>query len=248
MPAIGSGRTRRQARRSGYAPVRRVRWGLIALLVLGHLLAGALLMRLLAPDFTARVVDQATSGITVIITTPPDPPPADTPDAGAAGDPGREATARDQAVRDNPLPTPSPMPRAPATGAANDSGAAEAGEGTGAAGQGDGTGSGTGGQGSGGGIAQRPSVRSGELNQARDFPVPEGGRQTRFGRSVTVQFTVTTEGRARNCAVVESEVDAATTALVCPLVIEKIRFNPATRADGTPVEARYGYRVDFRPR
>ena len=92
------------------------------------------------------------------------------------------------------------------------------------------------------------SVRSGEINQSRDFPIPEGGRSTRFGKSVTVVFTVTVDGRARNCSVANSQVDAETTALVCPLVIERIRFNPATTAEGTPVEARYGYRVDFRAR
>lgn len=245
---IRPGRARRLAQRSAYQPERRPRWGLIGLLALGHLAVLALLARLLAPDFTADIVEQATQGITVIISAPPTPPPADTPDEGAAGDPARDATARDQSAPDNPLPTPSPIPRAASTGAANASGAQADGDGTGAAGPGDGTGSGNGGQGSGGGIAAGPSVRSGELNQARDFPVPEGGRQARFGRSVTVQFTVTAQGRARDCAVLQSGVDAETTALVCPLVVEKIRFNPATRADGTAVEARYGYRVDFRPR
>jgi protein TonB len=91
-------------------------------------------------------------------------------------------------------------------------------------------------------------VRSGELNEARDFPAPEGGRAARFGKSVTFHFTVTTDGRARDCSVASSQVDAATTARVCPLVMERIRFNPATTREGTPVEARCGYRVDFRAR
>ena len=245
---IPPGRTKRQALRSAYSPDSRPRWGLVALLALGHVVVLVVLARLLAPDFTARVVEQATQGITVIITAPPTPPPAETPDDGARGDPAREATARNHSAPENPLPSRSPIPRAASTGAANASGAQAAGDGTGAAGPGDGTGSGNGGLGAGGGIAEGPSVRSGELNQARDFPVPDGGRQARFGRSVTVQFTVMTDGRARNCSVLQSGVDAEATALVCPLVIEKIRFNPATRADGTAVEARYGYRVDFRPR
>ena len=79
-------------------------------------------------------------------------------------------------------------------------------------------------------------------------PAPPGGREARFGKSVTVVFTVTPDGRARHCSVARSSVDAEATALVCPLVIRKIRFNPATRGDGTPIEARYGYRVDFRAR
>lgn len=234
----------------GYAPPRRPRWGLIVLIALGHIGLGALLMRFLAPQFAADMVQSATEGLTVIITAPPDEPPAPEPepDAGSAGAPGREAVAQEQSAPERPLPSPSPVPRAASTGNANQSGARDNGDGTGAAGTGDGTGSGNGGQGQGGGMATRPSVRSGELNEARDFPVPDGGREARFGRSVTVFFTVGVDGRARDCSVQQSGVDAETTARVCPLVMEKIRFNPATRDDGTPVEARYGYRVDFRRR
>ena len=55
---------------TGYNPRRRPRWWLVALIVGGHLLLGLLLMRVLAPDFTQRVVEQAGRGFTVIITTP----------------------------------------------------------------------------------------------------------------------------------------------------------------------------------
>ena len=144
---------------------------------------------------------------------------------------------------------PTAAPPVAGKGPDNSAGTRDTGSGTGAGGQGSGTGSGAGGDGQGGGgIATKPSVRSGELNNASDFPVPAGGRQTRFGKRVTVFFTVTADGRARNCAVTQSNVDAEATALVCQLVIRKIRFNPAKRGDGTPVEARYGYRVDFKER
>lgn len=231
-----------------YASIRRrPRPWLIVLIVLGHLLALYGLTRAFAPTFVASIEETVLSTFTVTITTPPDPEPE--PDAGASGEQGREAVPGPVTAPPSRLPVPrtTPVPRASSTGSANTSGARDSGEGTGAGGDGLGTGSGAGGGGQGGGIADKPSVRSGELNQARDFPVPEGGRQTRFGKSVTVLFTVTTDGRARDCVVANSQVDAETTARVCPLVMEKIRFNPATRADGTPVEARYGYRVDFKP-
>lgn len=227
---------------------RKLRPGLIVLIVLIHLLALYGLTRALVPGVVRSVEQSAVSAFTVTITAPQDPELE--PDEGAAGAEGREAVPKPVTAPQPPIPVPvtTPVPRASSTGAANTSGARDRGEGTGAAGDGLGTGSGRGGGGQGGGIATRPSVRSGEINEARDFPVPEGGRRTRFGKSVTVHFTVTTDGRARNCSVARSGVDPETTARVCPLVVERIRFNPATRDDGTPVEARYGYRVDFRAR
>lgn len=208
------------------------------------------LLKALAPDFTAEVEQTVLSGVTVTITAPPEPPPTSPEDEGAAGDPGANAVPRPTTAPspERPLRRDPPQPRATSTGTETRSGATEGGDGTGAGGTGSGTGAGGNGTGRGGGIAVRPSVRSGELNQARDFPVPEGGRQARFGKSVTVVFTVTVDGRATNCSVASSGVDAETTAQVCPLVESRIRFNPARRADGTPVEARYGYRVDFSPR
>ena len=233
-----------------YANKRRhPRPALIVLIVLFHVAALYGLTRAFAPSIVASVEESVVSAFTVTITAPPPPEPEPEPDAGASGEQGREAVPKPVTAPPPKLPIPknTPVPRASSTGAAATSGARDSGDGTGAAGSGQGTGSGNGGSGQGGGIAVRPSVRSGELDQARDFPVPEGGREARFGKSVTVLFTVTTDGRARDCSVANSQVDPETTARVCPLVMDKIRFNPAKRADGTAVETRYGYRVDFRP-
>ncbi|MEM7666064.1 MAG: hypothetical protein AAF250_09440 [Pseudomonadota bacterium] len=232
---------------------KRPSWPLLVLIVLFHILVAYGLARALVPDLTASVERTVVSGFTVTITAPPDPPPPENepePDEGAQGAPGEEAvpapvTAPSPRV---PPPTPTPRPQASSTGTETRSGAREAGDGTGAAGSGPGTGSGNRGGGQGGVAVTKPSVRSGNLNTASDFPVPPGGREARFGKSVTVAFTVTTDGRARNCSVARSSVDAETTALVCGLVAEKIRFNPARDRNGNAVEARYGYRVDFRRR
>lgn len=169
------------------------------------------------------------------------------PDPGAAGEPGEDAVPEPVAAQPPPvvITTPEPAPRASSTGTETRSGARESGDGTGAQGSGLGTGSGAGGGGRGA-VAVKPSVRSGELNTARDFAIPPGGRQTRFGKSVTVVFTVTPEGRASDCSIARSSVDAASAAQVCPLVIQKIRFNPARNAAGEAIAAQYGYRVDFR--
>lgn len=226
------------------------RWPLIVAIVLFHAAVLYGLARFLAPDITRSVEQQVLDGLTVIVTTPdPEPVTDPEPDEGAAGAPGEDAvpqpvTAPTSRIERNP----EPRPQASSTGTATRSGAQDSGDGTGAQGDGLGTGSGNGGGGQGNGVAERPTVRSGTLDPRRDFPVPEGGRETRFGTSVTVVFTVTPDGRARNCSVARSSADAETTSLVCGLVIEKIRFNPARTRAGDPVEARYGYRVDFRER
>lgn len=207
------------------------------------------LLRALAPNFTDSVIEEATSLVTVTVTTPePEVTPSmapPQPDEGAAAPPGKKAVPREVVAPEQPLPRPSPAPRASSTGTANRSGAAEAGAGTGAGGEGDGTGSGRSGSGQGGVAVTRPSVRSGNIDSARDFPVPAGGRSVRDGTSVTVAFTVGIDGRASNCTISQPGPDPATNALVCPLVIERITFNPARDASGNPVPARYGWRQEF---
>ncbi|EAQ28959.1 hypothetical protein NAP1_15208 [Erythrobacter sp. NAP1] len=225
------------------------RWPLLVGIVLFHIAALYGLSRLLAPEFTASVEREVVNAFTVVVTVPQDEPELEPePDEGAAGAPGEDAIPEPVTAPTTPIRrNPEERPEASSTGDASRSGAREAGDGTGAEGQGLGTGSGNDGSGQGN-AAERPSVLSGRLDPRRDFPVPEGGRSARFGSSVTVVFTVTREGRARNCSVARTSADAETTALVCPLVVEKIRFNPARDRAGNPVEARYGYRVDFRER
>lgn len=208
------------------------------------------LLRAFAPGITTQIEDTVLSAVMVTVTSPPPPEPSAADEAGAAGDPGEKATPKPTTAPTPKIPVKRDKPQPQATSTGNDtrSGATQGGDGTGAAGSGDGTGAGGTGSGRGGGIAVKPSVRSGQIDQARDFPVPEGGRQTRFGKSVIVVFTVTTDGRATGCSVSRSSADAEATARVCPLVMEKIRFNPARTTDGTPVEARYGYEVKFNPR
>lgn len=232
---------------TGYTQRRKPRWWLIALIVLGHVAVLFGLARALAPDFTQGLVDQATSLVTVTVETREieEEPPAPEPDQGASGEEGKQAVPREVTAPEVQRPPTQPAPRASSTGTANTSGASEQGTGTGAGDQGEGTGGGNAGSGQGGGIATGPSVRSGSINAARDFPVPEGGREVRYGTSVIVEFTVGVNGRAYDCSVTRPGPDPATNALVCPLVIERIRFNPARDAAGNPVPARYGWRQDF---
>lgn len=230
---------------------RRPKWGTLILIGLLHVLALFGIARALAPDFTDAIIDQAASMVSVTVYTPPPPeatptpPEIPEPDEGRSGEEAKKAVAKEVTAPEVPAPRTTPVPRAASTGDANASGARDEGEGTGAGGPGDGTGSGRDGQGSGNAIVTRPSVRSGNINVTRDFPTPAGGFQSLRGTSVIVQFTVGVDGRASDCSVSSPGPDPAINARVCPLVVERIRFNPARDANGNPVSARYGWRQEF---
>ncbi|MEL7199559.1 MAG: TonB family protein [Pseudomonadota bacterium] len=207
------------------------------------------LARMFAPEMTASVENQVVSAITVTVSVaepdPPPPPPAEPqPDEGAQGDPGKKAvpqpvTAPKPKV---PLPKPKPAPKASSTGSANQSGARETGDGTGADGRGTGTGSGQSGSGQGNGIASKPEHISGGINNARDYPVPEGGRKARRGTEVIVRVVVGVNGRASQCSIYRASPDPEADRITCQLVVERLRFRPATDRAGNPVPAPYYWR------
>jgi len=142
---------------------RSLRLAVAVFIVLMHIAVILGLVRAFAPDFTASVVRNVSSVLTVTVTTAtPTPEPSQTKAAakqsGAAGQAGKKARPKEVAA---PKPkiaiSKVPAPQASSTGTEIRSGASEAGEGTGAAGQGAGTGAGGSGSGQGGG----GSIRSG---------------------------------------------------------------------------------------
>ena len=227
---------------------RKPKWGTLALVVLFHVLAIVGLARAFAPDFTARVVEQAASILTVTVTAPEDPPAASpVPDEGASAEQGKQAKPRDVSAPPRTLPVkPTQVPPVSGAGADSQSGASAAGAGTGGGGQGVGTGRGQSGSGQGSGGATKVEKIAGDINSARDYPVPPGGRQARFGTSVTIALTVGTDGRASACRIVKPSPFPETDAITCKLALERFRFRPATDRDGNPVVSTYGWRQEFR--
>ncbi len=220
---------------------------LIVGIVLFHIAVLYGLTRALAPDFTAVVEREVVSAFSVTITAPPDPPPPENqsePDEGAQGDPGRDAVAKP--VTSQPpkvrVKQDTAMPRASSTGNASEAGAADAGTGTGAAGSGLGTGSGNQGNGRGGIAVSKPVHISGSIDNARDFPVPPGGREARRGTEVIVRVMVGTDGRARNCSIFRASPDAEADRITCQLVENRLGFRPAMDAAGNPVAAPFFWR------
>jgi len=234
---------------------RRPDWGTLAAVVALHLAAFGGLIRAFAPDLPTAVIERATSLVTVTVSPPPPPAPepvptpapSPVPEAAAAAPEAPRATPRSIAapVPRVPIPRPTVVPPVASTGTANASGAAESGTGTGAGGEGSGTGSG--GEGSGrGGVAATPPVKiAGEISDARDYPAPRGGRAIRRGQHVIIHMTIGTDGRARDCRVVQPSPDPEADRITCRLAEERFRFRPAQDSEGNPVAAPYGWRQDW---
>jgi protein TonB len=233
---------------SGFLKSRRkLKPGVVALIVLFHLLALYGLTRAFAPQITDTIERGVVEAFTVTITAPPDDPP-DIPDEGMAGNPGEEAVP-DPVSAPTPRVTPSPdrdLPQASSTGDAATSGATASGDGTGASGEGSGTGSGDEGSGQGSSMATGPVKIAGTINSARDYPVPDGGREVRFGRSVKIAILVGRDGMPRRCRVFGSSGLPDTDARTCELAMSRFRFEPARNARGQPIEAEFGWEQRFR--
>ncbi|MDY7097417.1 MAG: hypothetical protein SXU28_04705 [Pseudomonadota bacterium] len=234
--------------KSRYATLRkRPRWPVLVLVGLVHIVALYALTRALAPDFTNSIEREVIAAFDVSQPDPVPPPPPENeplPDEGAQGDPGKDAVPEPVTAPPARIPTPKPTPRpqASSTGTAKTSGAREEGDGTGAAGEGLGTGSGNRGGGRGGVAVSKPVHVSGQINNARDYPVPEGGRQARRGTEVIVRVIVGVNGRASNCSVYRASPDAQADAITCQLVEDRLGFKPAQDANGNAVAAPFYWR------
>lgn len=228
---------------------RGLRWPLLAAIVLLHLLALYGLACALVPDMTQSIEREVGNAFTVIVTAPQDPPaPPELaqpePDEGAQGSAGREAVSQPVTAPSAPilLTEPDDLPEAASTGTASSSGARAEGDGTGAAGSGLGTGSGNRGSGQGAGAVTRPVHIEGAINDARDYPIPPGGRSARRGTEVIVRVIVGTDGRARQCSVYRPSPDPEADAITCQLVEQRLRFRPAQDRNGNPVPAPFYWR------
>jgi len=83
---------------------------------------------------------------------------------------------------------------------------------------------------------------SGSIDNARDFPVPPGGRAARAGTEVIVKVIVGTDGRARDCSIYRASPDPEADRITCRLVEERLGFRPARDAAGNPVPAPFYWR------
>jgi len=162
---------------------------------------------------------------------------------GAAAPPNLEARPTEVVAPPVVVPQPvPPMPAAPIAGEGDKptSGAAPVpGPGTGAGGVGNGPGSGGFGNGPGGGgegdglIAPR-HIR-GRISD-RDYP--RGAAEAGAGGTVSVIYTIETDGRATHCAITHSSGNAELDDTTCRLIEERFRFEPQHDRYGRPSRSR----------
>ena len=213
-------------------------------------LAGVALLHIaviaaLISAFGADAVVQTVKSIAAFNIPAPSPPePTPTPSVaqpqGASAPPAPKATPKPRALpKPKIVVAPKPAPTAASTGTASRSGASVAGAGSGGGGLGSGTGSGGRGDGAGSGMIRRAEKISGEL-KTKDFPRAEAGE--RDGRFIVVRYVVGTDGRVRNCRVVQSSGSAQADAITCRLIEKRFRYRPAEDGSGNRFNDETGWK------
>ena len=223
-----------------------------------HGLLGYALITGLGFDPVGQVAEQLKMFDVIEKELPPPPPPTpaapDKAEAKKVAKPkNAEGAASPANLRDTPtqvvapkpvivLPVPPPIPAAPVAGQGNAEAAGAAdvrGPGTGAGGVGTGLGSGmhgdgTGGGGGGGGRATKVRFISGRIGPD-DYP--RGPFNAGISGTVHLRFVVGTSGRVTDCAVTRSSGNAELDSTTCRLLKRRLRYRPATNAEGRPIPA-----------
>lgn len=236
-------------------PRRRIRWGVVALVLGLHGVAAIVLVRAFTPEFAENVARTMTHAFDIQLVPPPEPAaspsltvpksaPATKPGPkGAAGAAGRRAAPREAAAPPAVIVlAPTQAPPIVGAGKDNAAGSSLSGAGTGSGGQGAGSGAGSGGAGSGGGggVVHKPVKIAGDINSARDYP--RESRDLRLGHQVVVILRVGTDGRVKSCRIAQPSPDDEANRITCNLATQRFRFRPARDGAGNPVEADYGWR------
>ncbi|GAA0727809.1 energy transducer TonB [Sphingomonas japonica] len=225
------------------SPADRIKSAALAVALTG--LAGWALVAGLGIDVQRAVADSLATFTVLPEAVPPpveQPPPDPVESAepeGEAAPPNLRSQATPIVAPPPPIPIrlPPPVVTAPVAGTGSDAsqGAADIpGPGTGAGGSGDGTGSGGSGDGSGGGgRAEIPPRQIAGAISSREIAraLPDQA----FRGTVSVWFDVEADGRVSDCGIDRSSGNRAYDALICRLIRQRFRFDPARDAQGRAV-------------
>lgn len=184
-----------------------------------------------------------------VVEPPPPPPPPVVEKVPATRSPREEGSSAPPNLESRATPVVAPEPvvelpppptiaaaETPGTGAQSTQGAAPVpGPGTGAGGIGTGTGSGGSGAGTGGGggLGRGPRLVRGDISR-RDYP-----RELRSSsvpaEVIRMEYTIGTDGRVRDCRVVQSSGTPLLDAHTCRLYEDRYRYEPALDTAGRAV-------------
>lgn len=179
----------------------------------------------------------------------PLPPPPNDPPAPEQAQPKEEGEASPPNLKSEaapvvaprpvvPLPVPTPVPAAETPGSGSEptqGSAAVPGPGTGAGGSGTGTGAGGFGAGpGGGGLASGPRQIAGSISR-RDYPRELRDSQVPV-EVIRLEYVIGTDGRVRNCRIVQSSGTPLLDRHTCRLYEQRYRYQPARDSTGRPVE------------
>lgn len=177
---------------------------------------------------------------------PPPPPPAPVKPARTPHEASAPKTAPEK-LGGSPGPKPARAPPSVTPILSVKPTAAPSGGGTGtgpAVGAGAGGGTGGNGFGAGEGGGTELELISGDITQ-RDYPKHLGNAGV--GGTVSVSFTVLTNGRVTGCRVTRSSGVPELDALTCQLAEQRFRFRPATDRYGRPISEVVDWDQDWIP-
>jgi len=234
-------------------PSLRDRTATLIAVVLVHV---ALAFALLNLSGAARLAERDVLTQLIEISAKPPPPPIVEIQPETARPKKQEGAASARNIESQATPVVAPEPvievptlqpivasPTPAQGAQATQGASDVvGPGTGAGGSGTGTGSGGSGAGDGGGgngVGSRPTLATRALTRF-DYPPEIAARWPRRG-AVFAAVRVAADGRPLECRVDRSIGDRAIDEWTCSLILNQVRFRPATDANGRVVAGWYGY-------
>lgn len=208
-----------------------------------HVLLGAVILVGLNVETVTRAVERLK---TFDITQDAPPPPVEQPPPVFEDSAAPEEEAAPANIRSKPTPLvappsritpPIPLPtsevRGPEGSDRTAGAAATPGSGTGAGGHGTGYGGGgSGGTGSGAGDGRSPAYPLNKIPN-RDYRRIAGGRIPRG--SAAMSFRVDPSGRIADCRIVRSSGDPVVDSNLCPLAVQRLRFQPALDAQRRPI-------------
>lgn len=218
------------------------RWKAILAVASIHVVLGAVIVAGLNVEIVGRALDRLETFDIALDEPPPDEPPPPLQENRAREEEGATGARPSEIVAPKPeieVPTAQPIAAAPVagTGVSSAMGSGTSGTGSGSGG----SGTGTGGGGTGDGYSPARLVRN--LTHS-DYRRLASGRMSSGSAGLAIR--VNAAGQVDSCRVEHSSGDPVIDSGLCPLVVSRLRFEPARDAQGRAIAYFTNYRATWR--